>query len=139
MMTSPEALKIFWGNFTDADRTETRVYGFKKDLVFPAIRVMETEDCYFIELAVPGYDRTDIKLSIESEVLKVKGVKRRNSYFNIKGLFKKRSVCHAFSRNLLMPGDITEGNAWLDGDILNIQLHRGKNMIKTMNKEIIID
>lgn len=45
----------------------------------PATNVVELEDAFELELALPGYGVGDIKMSVENNVLKIEGARKRDT------------------------------------------------------------
>lgn len=108
----------------------------------PATNVSENEKAFNIELSVPGFDKDDIKIEIEKDVLKISAqneVKNEEKDENEKVLrreFKKSS----FTRSFTIPEDIDTDNisAVQKDGILQITLPKQDKAIEDKVKKIEI-
>ncbi|EGK02175.1 Hsp20/alpha crystallin family protein [Dysgonomonas gadei] len=108
----------------------------------PATNISENEKAFNIELSVPGFDKDDIKIEIEKDVLKISAqneVKNEEKDENEKVLrreFKKSS----FTRSFTIPEDIDTDNisAVQKDGILQITLPKQDKAIEEKVKKIEI-
>ncbi len=108
----------------------------------PATNISENEKAFNIELSVPGFDKDDIKIEIEKDVLKISAqneVKNEEKDENEKVLrreFKKSS----FTRSFTIPEDIDTDNisAVQKDGILQITLPKQDKAIEEKVKRIEI-
>ncbi|GAB6121802.1 Hsp20/alpha crystallin family protein [Dysgonomonas termitidis] len=108
----------------------------------PATNVSENEKAFSIELSVPGFNKEDIKIEIENDVLKISAqneVKSEEKDENEKVLrreFKKSS----FTRSFTIPEDIDTDNisAVQKDGILQITLPKQDKAIEDKVKKIEI-
>ncbi|HMM03640.1 MAG: Hsp20 family protein [Prevotella sp.] len=108
----------------------------------PATNVSENEKAFNIELSVPGFDKEDIKIEIEKDVLKISAqneVKSEEKDENEKVLrreFKKSS----FARSFTIPEDVDTDNisAIQKDGILQITLPKQDKAIEDKVKKIEI-
>ncbi|MBF0651815.1 MAG: Hsp20/alpha crystallin family protein [Prevotella sp.] len=108
----------------------------------PATNISENEKAFNIELSVPGFDKDDIKIEIEKDVLKISAqneVKNEEKDENEKVLrreFKKSS----FTRSFTIPEDIDTDNisAVQKDGILQITLPKQDKAIEDKVKKIEI-
>ena len=82
----------------------------KKDSLYkrrPDVNVIETEDRYTMEMAVPGHNKNDIQISLDDDVLTVKSILSPsdddNDYrlreFNYKGFERKYELGETIDQN----------------------------------------
>jgi HSP20 family protein len=108
----------------------------------PATNISENEKAFNIELSVPGFDKDDIKIEIEKDVLKISAqneMKNEEKDENEKVLrreFKKSS----FTRSFTIPEDIDTDNisAVQKDGILQITLPKQDKAIEDKVKKIEI-
>jgi len=76
------------------DRLVTRV---------PAANISETEDHYHVELAAPGLQKSDFKISLDRNVLNV-SVEQQNENSNLQKNYSKREFSYSsFVRSFTLP------------------------------------
>ncbi|SBV91577.1 Hsp20/alpha crystallin family protein [uncultured Dysgonomonas sp.] len=108
----------------------------------PATNVSENEKAFNIELSVPGFDKEDIKIEVEKDVLKISAqneMKNEEKDENEKVLrreFKKSS----FTRSFTIPENIDTDNisAVQKDGILQITLPKQNKAIEDKIKKIEI-
>ncbi len=90
----------------------------------PSVNVKESENEYKIELAVPGFEKTDFKIEVHNEVLSVSSEKQdkqeekdENGHYT-KREFSYQSFCRSFSLPQTADGDKVSAN--YDKGILNV-------------------
>ncbi len=114
---------------------------FREDVLhFPPVNIKETPQAYLVDLSVPGYEKTDFKISLEENVLTVSSEKKTEDIKEegnktIKTEFSYKS----FKRSFTIDDKIDAENisAKYDNGILKLNLPR-KEVIKQGSKEINI-
>lgn len=89
---------------------------------YPPHNEIKTDSGYLIEIAVPGWTREDLKVSFESNVLKVMGEKRvleEGADYVYKALSTK-----AFTRSWVVDRDLKVGEIYLKNGLLTIELYK---------------
>jgi HSP20 family protein len=104
----------------------------------PPVNVIETDTAYFLEISVPGYQKMNLSVKLEDEVLEVRGSGMNKPYRNVVRTLRSEFNCHAFTRLFLVPGDVKEVIAWFDGGVLSIQLLKSKDPSHLKDKEVLI-
>lgn len=107
-----------------------------KDL--PAVNIVETDTAYFLELALPGYQKMNLHVKLENEVLEVKGTESNKPYRNVVRVLQTDFVSRGFARNFLVPGDVKEVVAWFEAGVLYIQLLKSMDPFSLRDKEVLI-
>ncbi len=75
----------------------------------PAANVIEKDDVYELELALPGYGIEDITLSVDNNVLTVEGTKKSDTEPVSKYLLKEHDLDH-FERSFELSPIVDEDN-----------------------------
>ncbi len=90
----------------------------------PVADVSETKEGYTVKVELPGMKQEDISVSVEENVLSVKGERKRETETNEEGYSRVERVYGSFERQFSFPATVdTEGihAAYRDG-VLEIRL-----------------
>jgi HSP20 family protein len=71
----------------------------------PAVNVEETEKEYVIDVAAPGLDKNDFKVSLDENVLTISSQKEQNSEEKKDGYLRREFNYSTFSRSFTLPED----------------------------------
>jgi len=74
--------------------------------VIPAVNIKEDEKNYFLELAVPGLDRKDLKIDINEDVLTVSSEIKNEAEENKDGYKRKEFSYSSFCRSFYIPENV---------------------------------
>lgn len=120
-------VRTFCGCFSDMDRLKSELHGEKDLTGCPAINIAETANGYLMEMALPGYKKQDITLTIDDDVLIVKGCSScvPAQYEEVQRFYKKEFGVETFCRSFLLPEDVESASAVLEGGVLVINLQKG--------------
>ncbi|MBI3621423.1 MAG: Hsp20/alpha crystallin family protein [Nitrospirae bacterium] len=104
----------------------------------PALDVHEEKDGYVIKAELPGVKREDVSLSLEDDVLTIKGERRDEKEEKREGFLRRERVYGTFQRALQLPQSVKGDavNAEFKDGILKITLPKA-DTAKT--REIKID
>jgi HSP20 family protein len=107
----------------DIDRSPSRTGLFDRS-VSPAIDVIEGEQDFTVLCELPGLDQKDIDVSVESNVITIKGEKSAGKEEKKGKFFRKESWSGSFQRTLPLPAsvDVDKIDASLREGILTIAL-----------------
>ncbi|MCU0447397.1 MAG: Hsp20/alpha crystallin family protein [Microscillaceae bacterium] len=112
---------------------------FKKEGV-PAVNVKETDQNFEIEVAAPGLNKADFKVSLENRVLTISAEKTSEKNEKTEDFTHQEFSFNSFKRSFALPENINEEaiQATYEHGILKLVL--GKKEIKTFShkKEISI-
>lgn len=106
----------------------------------PLANVIDKDDSFILELSVPGYDKKDISISLENNVLTVsseKEEKEENENLN----FTMREFAHnSFSRSFTLPKSVNPDKikASYENGILSLILPKKEEEKVKLNREIKI-
>jgi HSP20 family protein len=69
----------------------------------PAVNIREDEKNYFLDLAIPGIDKKDLKIDVNEDVLTISHESESESEKNKDGYKRKEFSYSAFSRSFYIP------------------------------------
>ena len=103
----------------------------------PAVNVIENKDVYELQLAIPGYTKDEVKLSIENNTLTISAEyeqKEESTPYS-----RREFVKTSFERSFSLPRSIDQDKveASFENGILNIKLPRKGELV--VKKEISIN
>lgn len=92
--------------------------------VSPAMDVFEDENEYRISCELPGLEKEDVEITIASNVLTIKGIKKEEKEAGNGSYYKKETWSGSFQRTLPLPVSVSldKINAELKNGILNVML-----------------
>src|SRR5665647_1791910 len=73
----------------------------------PAVNIREDEQNYFLELAVPGIDKKDLKIDINEEVLTISSETKNVNEEEKDGYKRKEFSFSSFCRSFYIPENVT--------------------------------
>jgi HSP20 family protein len=84
--------------------------------------ILENDNAYIIELAVPGYDKKDIALNVENDELFIKGSIEENK--ETTNYMREEFTVGNFEKKFVLPETVDTGkiNAKYDNGVLNVTL-----------------
>lgn len=126
--------KTFYGAFSDV-KNQVRD---KDRETFPSVNIIETDASYFIEMALPGYQKMNLMVRLEHEVLMVSGTTVSRPYRNIVRTLRADFETHAFEKSFILPEQVKEVMAWFEAGVLYIQLLKSKDPHVIKDKEVLI-
>ena len=105
---------------------------FKQDI--PAMNVLDLEKEYKLEVAAPGLEKADFKISVENNYLVIAADKKQETTENKENYSRKEFSYHSFKRMFELPEN-TDGvsiSAKYEHGILNISIPK----IVPINKDV---
>lgn len=93
----------------------------------PAINVKDTKSNYEIEMAAPGLNKDDFKITIEDGVLTISAEKEEKSEDRKEGYLRKEFSYNSFSRAMVLPESVDEEKdvkAEYHEGVLKLMLHK---------------
>lgn len=127
-------LSNFFDNFFDKDFFDDKNY------YQPATNIVENKNSFDLEIAAPGMDKKDFKVSINDNILTISSEKEDESKEEGKNYARKEFVYGAFSRSFTLPEtiDIDKIKAEYNNGILSIKLPKKDEAKMNVGKEIKI-
>ena len=90
----------------------------------PAVNVKETDKNYEVELAAPGYDKKDFKISIDNGMLTVSAERQEEKEKKEDNYTRREFGCSSFSRSFNLPTNTNDEDikASYEGGILKLNI-----------------
>jgi HSP20 family protein len=125
----PIAMSSLLSNFFDDDRF---VSPWLRGQSVPAVNIKETDNAFEIELAAPGYDKSDFKVSIENGLLSIVGEKKSERESNEDNYKRKEFEYSSFTRSFNLPENATDDDiqARYENGVLKLSLGKKKETSK---------
>jgi HSP20 family protein len=104
----------------------------------PAVNIQENAKEFNIEFAVPGFNKNDFKINIETNVLTISAEKKEEKKEENSRFTRREFNYNTFSRSFTLPQSVdTETiNAKYTDGILKLQIPKKEEAKKTTKKEI---
>ncbi len=134
---------------TDMDRLFDRFGGFgipafsrmfdpepSSAYLLPAVDIAETDDAYTVTAELPGMDEKDIDVSVNGDILTIKGEKRQEKEEKNKSYYVSERSFGQFQRSLNLPAGIDRdkiGAAFAQG-VLTVTLPKSAEAQKQQKK-----
>lgn len=102
----------------------------KNNLTLPSVNIKEDEKGFELELAAPGFDKSDIKIEIDKGVLTISSEKKEENKAEEKNKHysRKEFSYQSFRRAFTLPENV-------DGDIINASYDKGILSVNIPKKE----
>jgi HSP20 family protein len=96
----------------------------------PALDLSETEDGYTVEVAVPGMNPDDLQITVENNVLTIKGEVRNQSDEKKRNYHRVERRFGSFQRTVALPSTVKADaiNASLTGGILKLDIPKAEEV-----------
>lgn len=97
----------------------------------PTVDLVETEDGYSLMADLPGVDKKDLELSVENNVLTIKGEKKTGTEEKKeKRFFRRETWAGSFRRTISLPAaaDSTNVNAQLKNGVLTVTIGKREEL-----------
>jgi HSP20 family protein len=106
----------------------------------PAVNIREDNKNYVLDFAIPGFDKKDLKIDLNEDVLTISAETKNESEDNKDGYSRKEFSYKAFTRSFYIPDDVNrekiEAN-YKDG-ILTVSLSKHEEEKNKITKKIEI-
>ncbi|MDD3735916.1 MAG: Hsp20/alpha crystallin family protein [Bacteroidales bacterium] len=90
----------------------------------PAVNIREDEKAFYLELAVPGMNKNDLKIEVKDEVLTISAAQKDEKQEEHEGYRRREFSYSSFCRSFYLPEDVNGdkiGASYKDG-ILNVEI-----------------
>lgn len=114
---------------------------FSRKNGLPAMNVKENPKNFEIELAVPGFDKNDIKVTLENDILHICAEKKSEEEESGDSYTRKEFSYNSFDRKLQMPTSVNQNEevkAIYKNGVLNLQLAKSEKAIEPPKKVVEI-
>lgn len=116
---------------------------FENGKQLPPMNVKETENAFDIELAIPGFSKDEIEVSLENDILRVSARKEKETIEeDVEGYTRKEFSYNSFERKIKVPNMVNqdkEVKATYNNGVLNLQLIKEEVAIEQPKKKIEIE
>jgi len=122
-------LRTFCGDFIEIGPSLEQT----QSLLPTPTNVLETEDGYCIQLALPGFKRNQIHLRVEEDVLMISAEVNSSKKDECKKYYKHEIFSSSFEKSILLPEDVKDDHikaSFRDG-LLNIELPKSDHPVKS--------
>ena len=105
----------------------------------PAVNTREGEDAYFIDVDLPGVNKEDVEISVDKNLLTIKGKRETKEEVKEEDYYRVESSYGSFSRSFTLPEkvDVENIEAKSEDGVLEIMIPKLK-VIKENTKKIEI-
>lgn len=90
----------------------------------PAVNIREDEKAFYLELAVPGMDKKDLRIEVKDDVLTISSEHKEENNVDKEGYKRREFSYSSFCRSFYLPEDVNGekiGANYKDG-ILNVEI-----------------
>ena len=90
----------------------------------PAVNIREDEKAFYLELAVPGMDKKDLRIEVKDDVLTISAEQQEDKQEDLEGFRRREFSYSSFCRSFYLPEDVNGekiGANYKDG-ILNVEI-----------------
>ncbi len=90
----------------------------------PAVNIREDEKAFYLELAVPGMNKKDLRIEVKDDVLTISSEHKEEKQEESEGYRRKEFSFSSFCRSFYLPEDVNGekiGATYKDG-ILNVEI-----------------
>ena len=112
----------------------------KKCGYLPATNIIDKKDAFELEIAIPGMQKDDFKISLEDNLLTLSSEKESKKTDEDSNIIRKEFSYYSFSRSFTLPRSINTENisAHYENGLLKITLPKKEELISKVNKEIAV-
>ena len=90
----------------------------------PSVNIREDEKAFYLELAVPGMDKKDLRIEVKDDVLTISSEHKEERDQDLDGYRRREFSYSSFCRSFYLPEDVNGekiGASYKDG-ILNVEI-----------------
>ncbi|MEG0017975.1 MAG: Hsp20/alpha crystallin family protein, partial [Hydrogenoanaerobacterium sp.] len=108
-------------------------------LGFPPVNIVEKNDAYNLQVAAPGFEKSDFKIKLDGNILTISVEKTAETKSETEKLIRREFSAKSFKRTFTVDEkiDATNINAKYENGILHVVLPK-KEEVKAAAKEITI-
>lgn len=133
-----------WSNWIDSffntDLPNVFASNFNSGMTLPKVNIKETADAYWVEMAVPGLQKTDFQIDLDNQVLSIATEMNQEEQNEQVNYTRREFGYAAFKRSFSLPEKIEEENinATYEAGILKIHLPKKEEAKQKPAKTIAI-
>ena len=115
----------------------TNSYSFPEPSKYPPTNIVKTESGYSVELAIAGYAKDDLEVTLENNILTVSGAKISQEQSETKIFIQKGISSKSFTKNFTIPNGATVSSVALENGLLTLDIDVPKSEEKAPKKEVL--
>jgi len=102
----------------------------------PTVNTREADNAYYIEVDLPGVDKSDIDIDIKDNTLRIFGERKFDKEVDKEDFYKMESVYGKFERSFSIPddADINKIDAKSENGVLEIKIPKKKVVVEKPKK-----
>lgn len=127
----------YWDDFFN-DRFFKQINSSASQPHSPAVNVIEEDNAYRIEVAVPGVKREDFKLEVENDVLTISTEMKESKKDQQPNFLRREFNFQSFNRSFQLPETVDQEKiqASHEAGILKVTLPKQEEMVQKATKQI---
>jgi len=92
--------------------------------LMPSVDIVERENNFSIKVDLPGVDKKDVKITVQNDVLTIKGEKKQESEKKDESYHRVERCYGSFQRSFTLPASVASDNidASFDNGVLSINI-----------------
>lgn len=112
----------------------------RQNTYMPSVNIKEDDKNYFLELAVPGMDKKDLKIDIDEDVLTISSEHKNENVEKQEGYTRKEFSYSSFARSFYIPENVNRDsiNANYKDGILTVSFPKQEEDRKKITREVKI-
>ncbi len=113
---------------------------FNTGLTLPKVNIRETKDSYYVDMAVPGLQKSDFMVDLDNQVLSISAETKENNLDNEDNHIRREFGYASFKRSFSLPETVNEDKIkaeYRDG-ILSLHLPKKEEAIQKPARSIKI-
>lgn len=107
---------MFSDPFQEMEQFLERSAGMSRQGFVPAVDVYQTKDAVVVETPLAGVDPKDVDITIENDVLHIRGEMKRESEVDEKNYYRKEVRAGSFYRSVALPTKVDSDKASAESD-----------------------
>jgi HSP20 family protein len=129
----------YWDDFFN-DNFFKNIHTVNNNATSPAVNVVEEDNVFRIEVAVPGLTRKEIRIDLENDILTVASEQKEQKEENTQRYVRREFGTSTFKRSFQLPDtiDFEKIKARHDAGILTIELPKKEEVVQKAPKQIEI-
>jgi HSP20 family protein len=129
----------YWDDFFN-DKFFKNIHTVNNNATSPAVNVVEEDNVFRIEVAVPGLTRKEIRIDLENDILTVASEQKEQKEENTQRYVRREFGTSTFKRSFQLPDtiDFEKIKARHDAGILTIELPKKEEVVQKAPKQIEI-
>ena len=113
LLIKTEKRPLDFSDFSGEDSSlESSLLNFKKFRQLPPANIIEKKDEFEIQIAVPGLNYKDFKITVENGFLSIRTNKKATKTRNQNLFARQEFNYNSFSRTFILPETVNERNIW---------------------------